>query len=115
MYVEVRIKETLKQDWSDWFETLIISNPLDGETVLSGELPDQSALLGLLNRIHGLNLELLSFSQSDNFPPAQSKSEKEPRALLIGETDDSSSLISKASQIAARCKRCSICARFSGV
>ncbi|MEO8395352.1 MAG: hypothetical protein ABI700_20320 [Chloroflexota bacterium] len=75
--MEVRIKGNLKQDWSDWFEALMISNQPDGETILSGELPDQSALLGLLNRIHGLNLELLSFSQSDNFPQISSKSEKE--------------------------------------
>ena len=69
MYVEVRIKGNLKQDWSDWFEALIISHQLDGETLLSGELPDQAALLGLLNRIHGLNLELLSFAQFDSLPP----------------------------------------------
>ncbi len=76
MYVEVRIKGNLKQDWSDWFGDIIVSNPFDGETILSGEIPDQSALLGLLNRIHGLNLKLLSFSQSDNFPPDYSESEK---------------------------------------
>ena len=65
MYVEIRIKGTLKQDWSDWLEGLIVSNQANGETVLNGQVPDQAALLGLLNRIHGLNLELLSFSQSD--------------------------------------------------
>lgn len=75
MYVEVRIKGNLKQDWSDWFETLMISHQSDGETLLSGELPDQSALLGVLNRVHGLNLKLLSVSQSDNLTP-RSESEK---------------------------------------
>jgi hypothetical protein len=77
MYVEVRIKGNLKQDWSDWFSELIISNEAHGETLLTGELPDQSALLGLLNRIHGLNLKLLTFSQSDNLTPAHSESEKD--------------------------------------
>ena len=66
MYVEVRVKGNLKPDWSDWFEALTISSPSDGETLLSGELPDQAALLGLLNRIHSLNLKLLSYSQSDD-------------------------------------------------
>lgn len=66
MNVEIRIKGTLKQDWSDWLEGLIVLNHADGETVLSGQLPDQSALMGLLNRIHGLNLQLLSFSQGDS-------------------------------------------------
>ncbi len=65
MYVEIRIKGTLKEDWSDWLEGLIISNQANGETILNGKMPDQAALVGLLNRIHGLNLQLLSFSQAD--------------------------------------------------
>ena len=65
MYVEIRIKGTLKQNWSDWLEGLIVSNQANGETVLNGQISDQAALLGLLNRIHGLNLQLLSFSQAD--------------------------------------------------
>ena len=68
MYVEIRIKGSLKQDWSDWLEGLTVSNQANGETVVNGQIPDQAALLGLLNRIHGLNLQLLSFSQSDDFP-----------------------------------------------
>ncbi|HEV2744887.1 MAG TPA: hypothetical protein VGV91_17145 [Rubrobacter sp.] len=32
----------------------------DGETVLTGEIVDQSHLLGVLNRINGLGLQLLS-------------------------------------------------------
>lgn len=76
MYVEVRIKGTLKSDWSDWLGDLIISHQSDGETILRGEIPDQSALLGLLNRIHGLNLRLISFSQFDDFAATRSESEK---------------------------------------
>ncbi len=73
MYVEIRIKGTLNHDWSDWLEGLIVSNQANGETALNGQVPDQAALLGLLNRIHGLNLQLLSFSQSDKpeFPNAR--------------------------------------------
>lgn len=65
MNVEIRIKGTLKQDWSDWLEGLTVSHEANGETVLKGQIPDQSALIGLLNRIHGLNLEVLSLSQND--------------------------------------------------
>ena len=65
MYVEIRIKGTLKADWSDWLEGLMVSSQSNEETIITGQLPDQAALLGLLNRIHGLNLQLLSFSQSD--------------------------------------------------
>ncbi|MEQ8671850.1 MAG: hypothetical protein RLP44_05250 [Aggregatilineales bacterium] len=62
MYIEVRITGHLKPDWSEWFGDLIISNEANGETILRGQIPDQSTLLGLLNRLHGLNLQLLSFS-----------------------------------------------------
>lgn len=65
MYVEIRIKGTLKPDWSDWLEGLIVSDQENGETSLHGQISDQAVLLGLLNRIHGLNLQLLSFSQTD--------------------------------------------------
>ena len=65
MYIEIRIKGTLKEDWSDWLEGLTVSNQANGETALDGQISDQAALLGLLSRIHGLNLQLLSFSQSD--------------------------------------------------
>jgi hypothetical protein len=73
MYVEIKLRGTLKQDWSEWLEGLNVSDQANGETVLSGRLPDQAALLGLLNRIHGLNLQLLSFSQSEkaNLPTIQ--------------------------------------------
>lgn len=69
MYIEIRITGHLKVDWSDWFGDLIISNEANGETVLRGQIPDQSTLLGLLNRLHGLNLQLLSVSitRSDTY------------------------------------------------
>jgi hypothetical protein len=69
MYVKIRIKGTLKEHWSDWFEGLVVSSQSNGETVLEGQILDQAALLGLLNRIHGLNLQLLSFLQSDKAEP----------------------------------------------
>ncbi len=65
VYVKIRIKGMLKQDWSDWLGGLIVSSQTNEETVLSGQITDQAMLLGLLNRIHGLNLQLLSFSQYD--------------------------------------------------
>ena len=65
VYVKIRIKGMLKQDWSDWLGGLIVTSQTNEETVLSGQITDQAMLLGLLNRIHGLNLQMLSFSQSD--------------------------------------------------
>lgn len=69
MFVEIRIKGRLKQDWSGWLDGLAVTNQSNGEAVLHGNLPDQAALVGVLNRIHGLNLQLLSFSCSEDAPP----------------------------------------------
>lgn len=77
MYVEIRIKGKLKQDWSDWLGGLIISHQANGETVLNGQISDQAALLGLLNRIHGLNLELISFHKPTMENPETSNTNKQ--------------------------------------
>jgi hypothetical protein len=65
-YYEIVVKGRLDPSWSAWFQGLELS-PRDGdETVLSGELPDQAALHGLLERIRDLNLTLISVSRRDH-------------------------------------------------
>jgi len=59
-YYEIKIKGHLDQRWSVWFAGLNISNTEADETLLSGTLPDQAALHGLLERIRDLNLKLIS-------------------------------------------------------
>ncbi|HLO33491.1 MAG TPA: hypothetical protein VK249_30365 [Anaerolineales bacterium] len=54
----------LTERWSTWFEGLAIQNDDPaGQTILTGLLPDQSALYGLLGKIHDLNLVLISVSR----------------------------------------------------
>jgi hypothetical protein len=57
---EIRVEGRLQQRWSDWFDGLTICNDRDDETTLTGRLPDQAALFGVLSRIHDLNLILVS-------------------------------------------------------
>jgi hypothetical protein len=59
-YYEIRVEGELANNWSDWFEGLEIRAELNGEASLRGVLIDQAALFGVLNRIHSLNLVLIS-------------------------------------------------------
>jgi len=59
-FYEIRLEGHLTERWSDWFDGLAVCNEPGGETILSGRLADQAALLGVLSRIHALNLTLVS-------------------------------------------------------
>lgn len=57
---EIRVEGHLPDHWSEWFEGLVIRNEPRGESTLSGPLPDQPALIGVLNRLTMLNIALVS-------------------------------------------------------
>jgi hypothetical protein len=61
---EIRFKNYLDTCWHIWFEGLSIKNFADGEVLVSGALPDQAALFGLLNKIRDLNLKIISLNVS---------------------------------------------------
>jgi hypothetical protein len=73
-YYEIKIKGQLDPRWTEWFAGLELSHLNTDETLLSGMLPDQSALHGLLERIRDLNLTLVSVT-SDG--PSTERSDKE--------------------------------------
>jgi hypothetical protein len=56
---QIRIKGHVNVDWSAWFVEPIIVHGETGETLLSGELPDQTALHGVLMKIRDLGLTLV--------------------------------------------------------
>lgn len=62
-FYEIKVKGHLDSQWSAWFAELTLTYPAADETLLSGPLPDQAALHGLLERIRDLNLTLLSVSR----------------------------------------------------
>lgn len=58
-HYRIMLRGHLDQKWSGWFTGFDLSYGND-VTVLTGTVPDQSSLHGLLNRIRDLNIPLLS-------------------------------------------------------
>lgn len=63
---EIRVKGHLDPHWSEWFDGLQIANEPNGEALLSGCLPDQAALHGVLAKVRDLNLQLVSVTSVDS-------------------------------------------------
>ena len=75
-HYEIKIKGHLDQRWSEWFAGLKLTLLESDETLLSGLLPDQAALHGLLERIRDLNLTLISVTCSGSSTQASDKEKK---------------------------------------
>ena len=69
MAYEIKVRGSLNPSWSSWFGGLssyTVEVPgAEPITVLRGDLPDQAALRGVLNRLWDLNLELVSVSRAE--------------------------------------------------
>ena len=61
--VEIRIQKRINADWSEWFDGFEISYTDKGETILTGAVPDQAALYGLIAKLRDLGLPLLSVNR----------------------------------------------------
>ncbi len=61
---QIRVKGYLDHRWATWFDGLNITRTENGESIISGPIFDQSALHGVLNRIHNLALPLVSVDRT---------------------------------------------------
>ena len=59
-FYEIRIAGHLDTQWQDWFDGMSVTLEADGTTLLSGQVPDQPALYGLLRKVRDLGLMLIS-------------------------------------------------------
>ncbi len=66
-WVEIKIAGRLDIEWTEWFEGFDVSHTEDGTTVLTGSVPDQAALYGLIAKLRDLGAKLLSINHA---PPA---------------------------------------------
>lgn len=62
----LRVAGHLDQRWSSWFDGLVVSADEDGSTLLTGAVPDQAALHGLLTRVRDLGLDLLAVTRESD-------------------------------------------------
>ena len=56
---QIRIQGHLSDSWASWFENMTLQREENGDTILHGELPDQTALHGVLMIIRDLGLTLV--------------------------------------------------------
>ena len=63
---EIRVRGRLDEDWVEWFGDMTLTHSSEGQTLLTGPVPDQAALHGLLNKIRNLNLELISVTKVES-------------------------------------------------
>ena len=68
--VRIRVKGQIGQRWSEWLDGLAITHTGEDETLLTGSLPDQPALYGLLSKLRDLGLVLLSVEVREHVGPA---------------------------------------------
>lgn len=63
--VEIRVKGRIDSHWARWFAGLAVAHDDRGETILTGILPDQAALYGVIARLRDLGLTLVSVRQAE--------------------------------------------------
>jgi hypothetical protein len=60
---EIHIEGHLDSTWSEWLDGLEVQLLENGETILFGPIVDQSALLGVLNKLGRMNISLISVNE----------------------------------------------------
>ncbi len=59
-HYEIKVQGYLDGHWSEWLGGLAVNHDGEGYTLLSGLIPDQAALHGILVQIRDLGLPLIS-------------------------------------------------------
>jgi hypothetical protein len=61
--IEIRVKGSLDEHWSDWFQNFRIQPGGEGESIMVGEVKDQADLYGLIAKLRDLGLTLISVNE----------------------------------------------------
>lgn len=77
--VQIKVKTHLDPHWSQWLECMSVEHTDDNKTVLTGTVPDEAALYGVLTKCRNLGLALVSVSTTElsEAPAAESRPNEE--------------------------------------
>ncbi len=62
---EIRLEGYLDQRWAEWLSGMNLAYSPDGVTILTGRLPDQAALHGVIGKILDIGIPLISIQRMD--------------------------------------------------
>ena len=79
MVYRIVVRSELSEQYAAAFEGMKMETK-DGETILIGEIIDQPHLFGILNRINGLGLQLLSVQVLPDDAHSNAQGEREQKA-----------------------------------
>ena len=64
--VEIIIQGCIDKEWAEWLGGLTVTHSEQGQTALSGVLPDQAAVYGVIARLRDLGIPLSSVRIADS-------------------------------------------------
>jgi len=63
--VEIHVEGYIDKTWSEWFEGFTLTFTEQNETLLSGVVPDQSALYAVITKLRDIGLTLVLVISKD--------------------------------------------------
>ncbi len=68
---EIRLEGYLDQRWADWLSGMSLAYTPDGVTILTGRLPDQAALHGVIGKILDIGIPWISVKRIDPYEQSE--------------------------------------------
>ncbi len=94
MVYQIRIKGHLSHQRADWFGEVTITLEEDGNTLLTGRVIDQAALHGLLRKVRGLGMPLISVNRVNN--PSQANASIVQQNFISSNQNNPGGILMKA-------------------
>ena len=63
--VEIQVKGHIDENWAEYLGGLTLAHSEENSTLLTGTLPDQAALYGLISQLRNLGLSLVCVTSEE--------------------------------------------------